>query len=52
MLLSEGRVSRERAAAARLKLTEIIEELGSADDPDGVPVNLLIGFYSPAAQDR
>lgn len=52
MQLTEGRVSRERAAAARLKLAEVIEELGSADDPDGVPVNVLIGFYSPAAQDR
>ena len=51
LLLSEGRVSRERAAAARLKLQEVLEELGDApDDPDGIPVNVLIGFFSPVEE--
>ena len=51
LLLREGRVSRERAAAARLKLQEVLDELGdAADDPDGIPVNVLIGFFSPVEE--
>jgi DNA-binding transcriptional ArsR family regulator len=51
LMLSEGRVSRERAAAARLKLQEVLDELGDADDdPGGVPVNVLIGFFSPVEE--
>jgi DNA-binding transcriptional ArsR family regulator len=46
--LADMRVSARRAAAIRLKLGEIMDELGAPDteDPDGVPVNVLIGFYS------
>jgi DNA-binding transcriptional ArsR family regulator len=46
--LVEMRVSARRAAAVRMKLAEVMDELGApgAEDPDGVPVNVLIGFYS------
>jgi DNA-binding transcriptional ArsR family regulator len=53
MALIELRVSARRAAAIRLRLQEVMDELNAPDveDPDGVPVNLLIGFHSadPAA---
>ena len=51
LLLNEARVSRERAASARLKLQEVLDELGDApDDPDGISVNVLIGFFSPVEE--
>jgi DNA-binding transcriptional ArsR family regulator len=48
LVLSEMRVSASRAAAIRLKLQEVLDEVNApgAEDPDGVPVNVLIGFYS------
>jgi DNA-binding transcriptional ArsR family regulator len=48
LVLAETRVSASRAAAIRLKLDEVMDELNApgAEDPDGVPVNVLIGFYS------
>jgi DNA-binding transcriptional ArsR family regulator len=48
LMMSETRISASRAAAIRLKLEEVQEEMDAAEDPDGVPVSLLIGFYSPA----
>lgn len=51
MLMSESRISADRAAAIRNKLQEVMEEVNAAEDPDGVPVNLLIGFFSPAEDD-
>jgi DNA-binding transcriptional ArsR family regulator len=46
--LTELRVSPRRAAAIRVKLEEVMAELHApdAEDPDGVPVNVLIGFHS------
>ena len=53
LAMTELRVSAGRAAAIRLKLEEVMDELNApgAEDPDGVPVNVLIGFHSadPAA---
>jgi DNA-binding transcriptional ArsR family regulator len=49
--MAETRVSAEAAAAARARLQEILSDLEAAKDRDGVPVNLLIGFYSPADDD-
>jgi DNA-binding transcriptional ArsR family regulator len=45
--MAETRVSVEAAAAARARLQEVLNDLEAAEDRDGVPVNLLIGFYSP-----
>ncbi|HEY2550838.1 MAG TPA: winged helix-turn-helix domain-containing protein [Streptosporangiaceae bacterium] len=49
--MTESRVTAARAAAIRAALRRITEELNEAsrDDPeDGVPVNVLIAFYSPS----
>jgi DNA-binding transcriptional ArsR family regulator len=49
--LAETRVSPKRAAAIREKLQEVLDELNEAasgNPGDGVPVNVLIGFFSPA----
>jgi DNA-binding transcriptional ArsR family regulator len=53
MSLAEIRVPAARAAAIRDRLQAIIEELDQpGDEPeDGVPVSVLIGFYSPADRD-
>jgi DNA-binding transcriptional ArsR family regulator len=52
MVLS-GRLSPARATSIRNKLQQIDDELsGQSDDPDGVPVNILIGFYSPSEPDK
>jgi len=49
MAVTETRVSPARATAIRNKLQEIMDELGAADaqESDGVPINVLIGFHSP-----
>jgi len=47
LMVSSGRLSPARATSVRAELEKIVEELSLADDPDGVPVNALIGFYSP-----
>jgi DNA-binding transcriptional ArsR family regulator len=46
--LTELRVSARRAAAVRAKLREALDELSApgAEDPDGVPVNVLVGYFS------
>jgi DNA-binding transcriptional ArsR family regulator len=49
--MAETRVSIEAAAAARARLQEVLDDLEAAEDRDGVPVNLLIGFYSPTDDD-
>jgi DNA-binding transcriptional ArsR family regulator len=48
MIMTETRVSPARATAIRNKLQEIIDELGGAEaqEIDGVPINVLIGFHS------
>jgi DNA-binding transcriptional ArsR family regulator len=51
MVLS-GRLSPARATSIRNKLQQIDDELSQSDDPDGVPVNILIGFYSPGEPDK
>jgi DNA-binding transcriptional ArsR family regulator len=50
LFLSDLKVSPAKAAELRSKLEEIIDSLKDegGDDPDGVPVNLLIGCYVPA----
>lgn len=50
LVITETRLPAERAAAIRIKLGEIIDELNApgAEDPDGIPVNVLVSFYSPA----
>jgi DNA-binding transcriptional ArsR family regulator len=50
MSLAETRVPVARAAAIRDRLQGLIEELDQpGDEPeDGVPVNVLIAYYSPA----
>jgi DNA-binding transcriptional ArsR family regulator len=49
MAVTETRVSPARATAIRNKLQEIMDELSAADaqESDGVPINVLIGFHSP-----
>jgi DNA-binding transcriptional ArsR family regulator len=51
VLMSESRVAADRATAIRNKLQEVMEELNGPDDRDGVPVSILIGFFSPAEDD-
>jgi DNA-binding transcriptional ArsR family regulator len=51
MVLS-GRLSPARATSIRNKLQQIDDELSQHDDPEGVPVNILIGFYSPSEPDK
>jgi DNA-binding transcriptional ArsR family regulator len=52
MSLAETTVSAARAAAIRERLQALIEELDQPGDEseDGVPVSVLIAFYSPADQ--
>jgi DNA-binding transcriptional ArsR family regulator len=51
-LVSSGRLSPARATSIRNELERIVDELSQANDPDGVVVNTLIGFYSPSEPDR
>jgi DNA-binding transcriptional ArsR family regulator len=48
LAMVELRVSPDRAAAVRARLQEVLDELDApgADDPDGVPVNVLVGFHT------
>ncbi|HEY6311789.1 MAG TPA: hypothetical protein VIY52_13430 [Streptosporangiaceae bacterium] len=50
MSMSELKVSPDRAAELRSKLEEIMDYLNDqkAEDPDGVPMNVLIGYYVPS----
>jgi DNA-binding transcriptional ArsR family regulator len=49
MSLAEVRVAKDKAAEIRTKLEEIMHELSAdKEDPDGVPVSVLIGFFSSA----
>jgi hypothetical protein len=50
LFLSDLKVSRAKAAELRSKLEQIMDSLKdeSGDDPDAVPVNLLISCYVPA----
>jgi DNA-binding transcriptional ArsR family regulator len=52
MMVSSGRIAPARANSIRRELERIIVELGDANDPDGVPVNTLIAFYSPDEPDK
>jgi DNA-binding transcriptional ArsR family regulator len=51
MVISSGRIAPARANSIRTELERITDELGKADDPNGVPVNIVIGFYSPGEPD-
>ncbi len=53
MFMSDLKISPAKAAGLRSKLKEIVDELNDeqAEDPDGVPVSLLIGCYVPAESD-
>ena len=48
--LSDLKISPAKALELRSKLKEIVDDLNDeqAEDPDGVPVSLLIGCYVPA----
>jgi DNA-binding transcriptional ArsR family regulator len=48
LTLVELRVAPDRAAAVRARLQDVLDELSApgAEDPDGVPVNVLVGFYT------
>jgi DNA-binding transcriptional ArsR family regulator len=52
LMVLSGRLSPARATSVRNKLEKISDELSQHDDPDGVPVNILIGFYSPGEPDK
>jgi DNA-binding transcriptional ArsR family regulator len=52
LVVSSGRISLARANSIRNELERITEELSAADDPNGVPVNTLIAFYSPSEPDK
>jgi DNA-binding transcriptional ArsR family regulator len=52
MVISSGRIAPARANSIRIELERIIDELGEADDPDGVPVNTMLFFYSPSEPDK
>jgi DNA-binding transcriptional ArsR family regulator len=54
LFMSDLRVSRAKAAELKRKLEELIGVLKEeeAEDPDGIPVNLLIGCYVPDPQAR
>ena len=52
LMISAGRISPTRATSIRSRLEKIIDEIGLSEDPDGVPVNILIGFYSPSEPDK
>jgi hypothetical protein len=49
--MTETRLSPALAADIRSRLQEVMNLLDAsgAEDPEGVPVNVLIGFNSPAA---
>jgi DNA-binding transcriptional ArsR family regulator len=51
--LSDLKISPAKAAELRSRLQEIIDDLNDeqSEDPDGVPVSLLIGCYVPAGSD-
>jgi len=48
--MSDLRISPAKAAELTGRLKEIMDELNEeqAEDPGGVPANLLIGWYVPA----
>jgi DNA-binding transcriptional ArsR family regulator len=48
LMLSDIKVSADKAAELRRKLAEIADELRGPDDPDGIEVYAMLGFYSPA----
>ncbi len=52
LFMSDLRISPAKAAEFRDKLKEITDDLNDeqAEDPGGVPVNLLIGWYVPAEE--
>lgn len=52
MVISSGLIAPARANSIRNELERIVDELGNADDPNGVPVNIVIGFYSPGEPDK
>lgn len=50
LAMSDGRVSAARAAAILQQLRALVDEVSAEPDPDAgdlVPLNLLIGYFSP-----
>jgi hypothetical protein len=49
LFISDLRISPAKAAELKGRLKEIMDELNDeqTEDPDGVPVNLMIGCYVP-----
>jgi DNA-binding transcriptional ArsR family regulator len=52
LMIASSRISPARATSIRNQLERISDELSRANDPDGVPVNTVIVFYSPGEPDR
>ena len=50
--LNETRVPAAKAAEVRERLRAVIDEMTDQEDPDGVPVSVLIGFLVSPEQDR
>jgi DNA-binding transcriptional ArsR family regulator len=48
LMLSDVKVPAAKAAELRRRLVELADELRGPDDPDGIEVYALLGFYSPA----
>jgi DNA-binding transcriptional ArsR family regulator len=52
LMVLSGRLSPARATSIRNELEKLTDELSESDDADAVPVNILIGFYSPSQPDK
>lgn len=52
MVISSGRIAPDRANSIRNELERIVDELSAAEDPNGVPVNTMIAFYSPGEPNK
>ena len=54
LLFSDVKISPAKAAELRDKLEEVMNDLSDkkTEDPNGIPVNLLIGCFVPGESDR
>ena len=50
--MNETRVSAAKAAEIRARLSAVIDEVRDQEDPDGVPISMLVGFLVSPEQDR
>ncbi|WP_042420807.1 winged helix-turn-helix domain-containing protein [Streptacidiphilus anmyonensis] len=48
VMIADFRLAADRAEAYRMRLRQLIDELNAEpEDPDGVPVHLMLAMYSP-----